>query len=50
MGRFPYPPYRNLFEQMKLVVDGDPPRLPPDSQFSDDFKDFVAQWYVTNYK
>jgi serine/threonine protein kinase len=42
LGQFPYPPYRNLFEQMKLVVDGPPPTL-PEGMFSEDFTDFVAK-------
>ncbi|XP_003384504.1 PREDICTED: dual specificity mitogen-activated protein kinase kinase 6-like [Amphimedon queenslandica] len=42
-GEFPYPPYRNLFEQIKLVVEGAPPQLPDDGTFSEDFRDFVSK-------
>ena len=30
--------------QVKQVVVGDPPRLPP-GRFSPEFEDFVSQWY-----
>lgn len=41
-GKFPYEMWRSPFDQLKQVVGGAPPRLPADSQFSDDFKDFIA--------
>ena len=46
VGKFPYPPYRNLFEQMKLVLDGPAPQLPDDRNFSEDLRDFVSKWQV----
>ena len=41
MGRFPYPSWTNVFDQLKTVVEGDSPRIPPDAGLSDDFVDFV---------
>ncbi|KAL5473917.1 hypothetical protein EMCRGX_G028484 [Ephydatia muelleri] len=41
-GRFPYPPWKTIFEQLKVVVDGEPPRIPSDAGFSDEFRDFVS--------
>jgi mitogen-activated protein kinase kinase 4 len=43
LGRFPYPPWKSVFEQLKVIVQGDPPCIPADdSRFSDEFKDFVC--------
>lgn len=44
VGRFPYPSWANVFDQLKTVVEGDPPRIPPDVELSEDFVDFVHQW------
>jgi hypothetical protein len=45
LGRFPYPPWKSVFEQLKVIVQGDPPCIPADdSRFSDEFKDFVCLW------
>jgi len=41
-GKFPYSPWKTPFEQVKQVVVGDPPRLPP-GRFSPEFEDFVSQ-------
>ena len=43
VGRFPYPSWTNVFDQLKSVVEGKAPRIPPDTQLSDDFVDFVHQ-------
>lgn len=43
VGRFPYPSWTNVFDQLKSVVEGEAPRIPPDTQLSDDFVDFVHQ-------
>lgn len=42
-GSFPYKMWANPFEQLKQVVNDEPPRL-TDDRYSDDFKDFIAQW------
>ena len=44
IGKFPYPPYKTVLQQLKVVTDGAPPRLPEDITFSEDFKHFVARW------
>lgn len=43
LGKFPYPPWRTVFEQLKAVVLGDAPRLPDGSGFTDYFHDFTRQ-------
>ncbi|KAL1466112.1 hypothetical protein MTO96_042941, partial [Rhipicephalus appendiculatus] len=40
IGRFPYPTFRTPFEQLKHVVEDDPPRLPT-GQFSPEYEDFI---------
>ena len=44
-GRFPYPKWNSVFEQLQQVVHGDPPRLDPREQdmsrFTIDFVNFV---------
>ncbi|KAL5473918.1 hypothetical protein EMCRGX_G028485 [Ephydatia muelleri] len=42
LGRFPYPPWNTVFEQLKIVVEGEPPAIPSDAGFSDEFRDFVS--------
>ena len=44
VGEFPYRQYKNVFEQIKLVIEGDAPRMPDDRGFSENFKDFVHRW------
>ncbi len=41
-GKFPYSEWSNLFQQLKEVVDGAPPRLADDGRFSADLRDFTA--------
>lgn len=41
MGVFPYKSWKTPFEQLKQVVEDDPPRLPP-AKFSKDFEDFIC--------
>lgn len=46
-GRFPYPKWGSVFEQLYQVVQGEPPRLTTsynDMEFSDEFVDFVNTW------
>ena len=43
LGRYPYPPetFDNIFSQLSAIVDGPPPRLPPD-RFSPEAQEFVS--------
>ncbi|EEC03812.1 dual specificity mitogen-activated protein kinase kinase 6 [Ixodes scapularis] len=41
IGKFPYPSFRNPFEQLKHVIEDDPPRLPA-GQFSPEYEDFIS--------
>lgn len=41
-GQHPYGKWTNPFEQLKQVVEDDPPRLPP-NKYSADFSDFIVQ-------
>ncbi|XP_022084828.1 dual specificity mitogen-activated protein kinase kinase 2-like [Acanthaster planci] len=43
-GKFPYPKWNSVFDQLAQVVKGPPPRLvsTPDMQFSAEFTDFVS--------
>lgn len=45
MGTFPYPTesLRSIFGLIEMIVNGLPPRLTSD-RFSEEHKDFVAQW------
>lgn len=46
-GRFPYPKWGSVFEQLFQVVHGDPPRLAISYhgiEFSEEFVDFVNTW------
>lgn len=43
VGKFPYPSWANVFDQLKTVVEGEPPRIPPDAGLSDQFVEFVHQ-------
>ncbi|VVC38496.1 Hypothetical protein CINCED_3A015435 [Cinara cedri] len=40
-GRFPYPRWSSVFEQLCQVVQGDPPRLQTSNNFSQHFVNFV---------
>jgi len=48
-GDFPYPKWGTPFEQLKLVVNGNPPRLPSDGQFSAEFEDFISKCLQKDY-
>lgn len=41
MGIFPYKSWGTPFDQLKQVVEDDPPRLPP-GKFSKEFEDFIS--------
>uniref|UniRef100_A0A183FYZ9 mitogen-activated protein kinase kinase n=1 Tax=Heligmosomoides polygyrus TaxID=6339 RepID=A0A183FYZ9_HELPZ len=36
-GEFPYPPWKSVFDQLSAVVQGDPPMLQMDGQYSKEF-------------
>ena len=42
-GKHPYSELTKVFDQMKAVIEDEPPRLPAD-KFSEDFRDFVSCW------
>ena len=44
-GKFPYTQWKTPFEQLKQVVHEPSPTLPDDGPYSDEFRDFVVQWY-----
>jgi len=44
-GKFPYRQWKNLFDQIKQVVEGPPPQL-PSGLFSQQFEDFIRLWSV----
>ncbi|XP_050302294.1 dual specificity mitogen-activated protein kinase kinase 6 [Anthonomus grandis grandis] len=48
-GEFPYPKWGTPFEQLKEVVAGDPPRLPSNEQFSQEFQDFISKCLQKKY-
>ncbi|XP_064477964.1 dual specificity mitogen-activated protein kinase kinase 6-like isoform X2 [Ornithodoros turicata] len=41
IGKFPYPEFKTPFEQLKHVVEDDPPRL-PQGQFSPEYEEFIS--------
>jgi hypothetical protein len=43
-GRFPYPKWVSVFDQLQQVVQGVAPRLPHDKTFSDEFVNFINKW------
>lgn len=45
-GSYPYPPEtcNSVFAQLIAIVDGDPPKLPP--EFSKAAQGFIVQWYL----
>lgn len=42
-GKFPYEEWKTPFDQIKQVVQGDPPRLSTES-FPTEFCDFIEKW------
>lgn len=44
-GKFPYSTWKTPFEQLKQVVNEAPPKL-PEGEFSEEFDNFIIQWYV----
>ncbi|KAL0275774.1 UNVERIFIED_CONTAM: hypothetical protein PYX00_003529 [Menopon gallinae] len=49
-GVFPYSKCKSDFEVLAEVVQGEPPRLPQDQNFSPDFINFVHSCLIKNYK
>ncbi|XP_053601058.1 dual specificity mitogen-activated protein kinase kinase 7-like isoform X2 [Plodia interpunctella] len=49
-GVFPYRDCQNDFEVLTRVIADDPPQLPDDSDFSQEFKSFVSQCLTKNYR
>ena len=45
-GRFPFPPWNSVFDQLTSVVEGNPPCLPEAGDFSDNFRDFVVKCLI----
>ena len=44
-GKAPYPPWKTVFDQLKSVVEGPPPRL-DSTDLSDECKEFTHFWLV----
>ncbi|XP_064406210.1 dual specificity mitogen-activated protein kinase kinase 6-like [Halichondria panicea] len=42
LGKFPYSKWATIFEQLNAVVNGPPPKLPSDGQYSADLLEFSA--------
>jgi serine/threonine protein kinase len=47
IGKFPYPQANSFFEQLKRVCTDEPPKLPDDQPFTEDYRDFTFKWYVS---
>lgn len=46
-GSFPYKDCHTDFEVLTRVLEADPPSLPTDEGFSDEFQTFVRKWFVS---
>jgi serine/threonine protein kinase len=49
-GAYPYKDCKTDFEVLTKVLDSDPPSLPDDQGFSEDFKDFIKRCLTKDYK
>lgn len=49
-GAYPYKDCKTDFEVLTKVLDSEPPSLPEDAGFSDEFRDFVKQCLTKDYK
>ncbi|XP_076458593.1 dual specificity mitogen-activated protein kinase kinase 4-like isoform X1 [Babylonia areolata] len=49
-GRFPYPKWVSVFDQLQQVVQGVAPRLPHDKTFSDEFVTFINKCLTKDEK
>lgn len=45
-GKFPYPPWESVFDQLASVVEGNPPALPDTDLYTPKFKDFIHQCLI----
>jgi mitogen-activated protein kinase kinase 4 len=43
-GRFPYPKWNSVFDQLTQVVQGPPPQLKSEGRFSEEFVNFLNAW------
>lgn len=43
-GKFPYPKWNSVFDQLQQVVQGPPPQLKSEGRFSEDFVHFLNAW------
>eukprot|EP00118_Oscarella_pearsei_P001007 m.6361 g.6361 ORF g.6361 m.6361 type:complete len:347 (+) comp15679_c0_seq1:115-1155(+) len=50
LGKFPYPPWKSVFEQLTLIVQGDPPSIPENDRFSKEFRDFVKNCLIKDHQ
>ncbi|XP_022648637.1 dual specificity mitogen-activated protein kinase kinase 4-like isoform X2 [Varroa destructor] len=50
LGRFPYPEFKTVFEQLNCVVSGDPPRLRDSDGFSPHYTNFVNQCLIRDFE
>ena len=49
-GAYPYKDCKTDFEVLTKVLDSDPPALPENEGFSDDFRDFVKRCLTKDYR
>lgn len=49
-GAYPYKDCKTDFEVLTKVLDSDPPSLPENEGFSEDFRDFVKQCLTKDYR
>ncbi len=49
VGKFPYPPCRNMYQRISAVKFEPPPTLPTDRHFQTDFNNFVTSCLTKNY-
>jgi mitogen-activated protein kinase kinase 7 len=49
-GAYPYKDCKTDFEVLTKVLDSDPPSLPENEGFSDDFRDFVKRCLTKDYR
>jgi mitogen-activated protein kinase kinase 7 len=47
---YPYKDCKTDFEVLTKVLDSDPPSLPEDQGFSEDFKDFIKRCLTKDYR
>jgi len=50
IGKFPYPLSQTFFDQLKRVCSDDPPKLPDDTTYSEEFQDFLVKCLNKNFR